>query len=140
MQSKDHTIVKWNGDVLSFDAELQGHTFSLDADEKHGGSNAGPRPKSLLLTALAGCTGMDVIALLRKMGTLPDHFSVEVNGELREAHPRIYRKIDVLFKIKGGAVPRENVEKAVSLSKERFCGVSAMLKETCELGYEIVQD
>ncbi len=130
------TTINWQKEALRFEANLQGFSFVLDSEKEHGGTNMGPLPKPLLLTALAGCTGMDVIAILRKMGTLPEDFSVDVSGSLREAHPRIYKEITVTFQVKGD-VPRENLEKAVELSRDRFCGVSAMLKETSEITYEI---
>lgn len=134
---KSHeTTITWQNEDLRFDADVMGFPLVLDSEKAHGGKDMGPPPKPLLLTALAGCTGMDVIAILKKMEALPEDFSVDVSGRLRDAHPRIYKEITVTFRVKGD-VPAEKLEKAVALSRDRFCGVSAMLKETAEIKYVI---
>lgn len=122
---------------MFFNGNLNGFEIPIDADEAVGGQNRGPRPKGLMLTALAGCTAMDVISILRKMRHEPDAFSVEVDADLSEEHPRVYTEIRIVYRLKG-KLDREKVEKAVVLSQDRYCGVSAMLKEAAPIRYDII--
>lgn len=133
---KNQVDVKWN-EKMSFTTELDGHEIVLDASEEHGGGNSGPRPKQLMLVALGGCTGMDVAAILKKMHVEVEGFSVRVEGELTDEHPRYYRKIHVIYEFRGNDLPMEKIEKAVSLSEERYCGVSALYKKAIEVTSEI---
>jgi putative redox protein len=109
----------------------------MDADESVGGTGTGPRPKPLLLSALAGCTGMDVVAILKKMQVEFDGFSMNVNGELTEEHPRIFDKINIVYQFTGKDLPLDKIKKAVELSQEKYCGISAMLGKAAEITYEI---
>lgn len=122
---------------MAFEADVNGFKLMLDADPAVGGENQGPRPKPLTLVSLAGCTGMDVISILKKMRVEPDYFNVAVEGELTEEHPKYYHKIHLVYEIKGHDIDPEKVEKAVSLSQERYCGVSALLKAGAEITHEI---
>jgi putative redox protein len=97
----------------------------------------GPRPKPLLLSALAGCTGMDVVAILKKMQVQFDSFSMNVNGELTEEHPRIFDKINIVYQFTGKDLPLDKIKKAVELSQEKYCGISAMLGKAAEITYEV---
>ncbi|WP_297092026.1 OsmC family protein [uncultured Draconibacterium sp.] len=128
--------VSWK-ENMAFEAEVNGHKLMLDATEEVGGENRGPRPKPLMLTALAGCTGMDVISILRKMRVEVDDFNVIVSGDLTDEHPKQYFKMNVIYEFKGSDLPLEKLKKAVSLSEERYCGVSAMYKKVIELTSEI---
>ena len=133
MKSK---VVLKNG--MHFMGELGGFEIPIDADEQFGGQNLGPRPKGLVLTSLIGCTAMDVLSLLRKMRAEPGEFSVEAETELTDEHPKIFKSVKVTYYFKGGEVTREKAEKAVKLSQDKYCGVSAMLKAAVPLDYEIV--
>ena len=108
---------------MQFVSQINGaHEITIDTTEAGGGINSGPSPKPLLLTALGGCTGMDVVSLLNKM-----------HADLRDEHPRIYTEIRMVYKIKIAEADREKMEKAVNLSKEKYCGVSAMLAMVCQI-------
>jgi len=122
---------------MSFEAEVNGFKIMLDAEPTVGGMNKGPRPKPLTLVSLAGCTGMDVISILKKMRAEPEFFNVSVEGELTEEHPKYYHKIHVIYELKGKDIDREKVEKAVNLSQERYCGVNALLRFGAEITHEI---
>lgn len=122
---------------MAFEAEVSGFKLMLDADSAVGGQNAGPRPKPLTLVSLAGCTGMDVISILGKMRVVPDYFNVSVEGELSEEHPKTFIKIHLVYEFKGKDLPIEKLQKAIDLSQDRYCGVSAMLRKASELTYEI---
>jgi len=129
--------VNWSGN-MAFEAEVNGFKMALDADEKVGGTNTGPRPKPLILVALGGCTGMDVVSILGKMKVIPDYFNVEVSGEMTEEHPKYYNKIHIRYIFRGNDLPMEKLEKAVNLSQEKYCGVSEMLRKVAEITNEIV--
>jgi putative redox protein len=109
----------------------------LDAAEAVGGGNKGPRPKPLMLAALAGCTGMDVVSILKKMRVELDDLDVTVEGDLTEEHPKQFYKMNVIYEFKGKGLPLEKLKKAVSLSEERYCGVSAFYKKAIEVTSEI---
>ena len=135
MKNKINT--QWNKG-MAFEAHVNGHKFVLDADEAVGGENLGPRPKALTLVSLAGCTGMDVISILRKMRVEPSYFNVEVEGELTEEHPKYYHTINIKYIFRGDDLPMEKLEKAINLSQERYCGVSEMLRKSSKINHEIV--
>jgi putative redox protein len=123
---------------MAFEAELDGHTFLIDAFDDVGGKDKGPRPKGLTLTSLCGCTAMDVISILRKMKAEPEEFRVEADTDLTDEHPKVFKGITLTYYFKGGDVTREKAEKAVSLSEERYCGVSAMLRKAVPIETKIV--
>ncbi|TVQ25033.1 MAG: OsmC family peroxiredoxin [Spirochaetaceae bacterium] len=125
-------------DGMSFDVELQGHRFTIDADEQFGGQNKGPRPKALLLSGLAGCTAMDVVSILTKMKMPYDSFAVEVDADMTDEHPKVYSDIRVRYVFTGADLDRSKIEKAVKLSEERYCGASAMLGKSARITSEIV--
>ena len=134
--AKQEVKVSWK-DKMAFEAEVNGHKIMLDAAEAVGGEDRGPRPKPLMLTALAGCTGMDVISILKKMRVEVEDFDVTVEGDLTDEHPKQYYKMNVIYTFKGKDLPLEKLKKAVSLSEERYCGVSAMFKKAIEITTEI---
>ncbi|MDB4583262.1 OsmC family protein [Draconibacterium sp.] len=122
---------------MAFEANVNGHKIVLDAAEAVGGENRGPRPKPLMLTALAGCTGMDVVSILKKMRVKLEAFNVTVEGDLTEEHPKQFYKMNVIYEFKGKDLPLEKLKKAVNLSEERYCGVSALYKKAIEITSEI---
>ena len=124
---------------MSFEAEINGHKLYLDASVEHGGKNLGPRPKPLMMVALAGCTGMDVVSILKKMRVEFESFKVTVDGEQTEEHPKRYKSMKLIYEFKGKDLPLDKLEKAVELSRERYCGVNDMYKEIMEMDYEIRQ-
>ena len=123
---------------MAFEAEINGFKIILDADEAVGGENRGPRPKGLTLVSLAACTGMDVISILKKMRVVPEYFNVEVEGELTDEHPKYYHSIHLRYIFRGKDLPMAKLEKAVNLSQDRYCGVSAMLLKSSTLTHEII--
>lgn len=124
--------------AMAFDIDTQGHVIKLDADSGHGGVDYGPTPKALLLTALAGCTGMDVNAMLDKMSMPFDRFSLEISGETRSEHPQTFETIHIRYIFSGSEVDTAKVEKAVGLSLDKYCPVAATLKHTAEITHEVV--
>jgi len=128
----------WKGD-MAFAAHVDGHEIMLDADQSVGGQDQGPRPKPFMLVSLAGCTGMDVVSILKKMREPVSWFNVRVQGELAEEHPKTYTSMKVVYEFKKAyGLNEKNVEKAVLLSQDRYCGVSFLLKKAIPLTHEIV--
>ncbi len=122
---------------MSFEADVAGFKIAIDSDPEFGGADKGPRPKPLMMVALAGCTGMDLVSLMNKMRVNYDSLEVFVEGDLTEEHPKHFKKMKVIYEIKGRGVDRGKVEKAVALSKDKYCGVSHSYKMAMELDYEI---
>lgn len=134
---KHEIACAWTGG-MAFEAEVNGHKFTMDADAEFGGADSGPRPKPLLLAALAGCSGMDVVSLLRKMREPLSWFDMRVEGELSEEHPKRYTDMTIVYRFKGAdGLDPEKVEKAVALSQERYCGVSATLRDSVRLAWRV---
>ncbi len=132
-----HSVkTSWKGQ-MTFDSEVNGHHILLDAPTEHGGADAGPRPKELMLSSVAGCTGMDVVSLLEKMRVEIKDFNIHVEAELTEEHPKHYTKMHLIYEFYGKNLPSDKIQKAVELSQERYCGVSFMYKKAFELTYEI---
>lgn len=123
---------------MAFKMELDGHTFITDADLDTGGNDLGPRPKKLLLAGLIGCTGIDVVSILKKMKVELDDMKLEAKAESSEEHPRVYTKIHLTYYFKGRNLPEDKLKRAVALSQDRYCGVSAMLKKAADISYNIV--
>jgi putative redox protein len=134
--AKEQIRINWL-ENMAFEAKVNGHTIILDATEAVGGENRGSRPKPLMLVALAGCTGMDVVSILKKMRVEPEGFNVLVEGDLTEEHPKQFTKMHVIYEFKGKDLPMDKLEKAINLSEERYCGVSAMYRKIIGITTEI---
>ncbi len=126
----------WEKD-MSFDSLVSGHHLVMDSSAEHGGKDRGPRPKEVVLSALCGCTGMDVVSILGKMRVQPDDFRIIAEAEAAEEHPRVFTSIHLTYQFTGRDLPGDKLRKAVDLSQERYCSVSAMLRRACDLTYEL---
>lgn len=129
-------------DGFTFRATLgSGHALTLDASVPIG-KDAGPRPMELLPAALAGCTGMDVIGILRKMRQDVTGYAVEVRAERAEQHPQVLTAMTVEHVVRGRGLDPEAVRRAVELSATKYCSVGAMLREVVDLteSYRVVDE
>jgi putative redox protein len=126
-------VAKLEADMRFAGEAGSGHAVLLDASEEAGGQNAGFRPMELLLVGLAGCTGMDVISLLRKQRQEVTGYEVRVQGIRAETHPMVFEDITVEHIITGHHLQREAVKRAIALSEERYCGAGAMLGQVAQL-------
>lgn len=125
-------------DNMAFEAKDEmGHTVIMDASEKFGGESSGFLPKPLLLASLAGCMGIDVKHILNKMRIEVESFDIEIIGEMNEEQPRYYHKIHLVYRFKGQELAMDKLERAVYLSKEQYCNVSALLSKGAEITHEI---
>jgi putative redox protein len=126
----------WNKE-MGFIANIDGYDITVDASEEVGGHNLGPRPKKLLLIALAGCSGMDVVSILKKMRVEVDDFTINVNAVAQNEHPKKFTKMDIVYKFKGKDLDIEKIKKAVNLSIDKYCSVIAVLKDSIKLNFDI---
>ena len=134
---KHYVETQWTG-KMQFNALVNGHTLIMDGPEKVGGENNGPIPKPFVLTALTGCTGMDVIALLRKTGKQVNDFRLRVEGEISKQPPIEYTEIHLIYELSGDKNLQEDILNAIRHSQEKICGVSNMLKKILPLTWEIL--
>ena len=133
---KNTVDLSWQG-KMAFETSLDGHNILLDADNEVGGEDKGPRPKKLMLVALAGCTGMDVVSILKKMRIDIEGLNIKVEADITEEHPKHYTSMHVIYEFTGKDLPYDKLEKAVSLSQERYCGVMAVYEKTMDMSSEI---
>ena len=119
-----------------------GHSLTLDADQEAGGHNTGFRPMELLLVAFGGCTGMDVISMLRKKRQQVTGLEMNVKGEKTSDYPKIYKEVHVEYVVKGKGVQKEAVERAIGLSLDKYCSVGATLAKagTITHSYKIIEE
>ncbi len=123
---KNMQFVGWSGTK---------HSVVMDTDSEHGGDNTGAKPMELLLLALAGCTGMDVVSILKKMRVVFTGLEIKLRGERREEHPRIFTRIDMEYIVYGSRVDENAVKRAIELSMEKYCSVYGIIKNTCPVNY-----
>lgn len=122
---------------------IKGVTFTGKADSNHwvmmdgpsafGGSDGAIRPKELLLLALGGCTGSDVVTILEKKRLKIEDFEINLSAEMQEEHPQVYTKINIEYVFKGKNIPEKDVERAIELSQTKYCSVTAMLQKAIEI-------
>lgn len=128
---------QWMG-KMQFNALVNGHTVVMDGPERVGGEDNGPIPKPLVLTALSGCTGMDIVSILRKAGKEIKNFTVTVNGEISKQVPIEYVAIHLIYDFEGDEQFKMDALKAVTDSQEKYCGVSNMLKKIMPVTWDVV--
>ena len=126
----------WMG-KMQFNALVNGHTIIMDAPERVGGEDNGPIPKPFVLTALSGCTGMDIVAMLRKAGKEVKYFNMTVSGEISKQAPIEYTSIHVVYTFEGAELFQNDALKSVTDSQQKYCGVSKMLKKIMPVTWEV---
>ena len=128
---------------MQFDGKAtSGHTLTMDADNEAGGKNAGFRPMELLLVGFGGCSGMDMISILRKKRQQVTGLEINVKGEKRDNAPKVYKEVHIEYVVKGRGVEKEAVERALALSLEKYCSVGATLAKAGQIthSYRIVEE
>lgn len=118
------------------------HWITMDGPEEFGGSNAGIRPKELILISLAGCTGSDVASILAKKRVKLDGFEMNITADVAEEHPQVFTKIHLEYVFYGKNLPVKELERAIELSQTKYCSVTAMLQKAMpiEHSYRIVEE
>jgi len=129
-------------DMQFVGASTSGHSLAMDADQESGGHNAGFRPMELLLVGFGGCTGMDVISILKKKRQEVTGLEMSVKGEKTDSYPKIYKEVHIEYVVKGKGIQKEAVERAIELSLEKYCSVGATLARAGNIShsYRVVEE
>jgi len=140
METKKVYLKQVKGLTLAAKGESN-HWITMDGPENLGGNNAGIRPKELVLIALAGCTGSDVVSILQKKKAALTDFEINITAQQTEEHPKVFTHIDLEYVFYGKGIQQKDVERAIELSTITYCGVSAMLKKAMTINhtYRIVE-
>ncbi len=125
-------VTKWKKNH-EFESNQEHNSIKLDGDKKNGFG-----PKALLLAGLAGCSGIDVVDILEKMKVEFSHFTIDVETDQTEEHPKVFKEILITYRMKTEVENETKVKKAIELSLDKYCGVSAMLKKNSAISYKLV--
>lgn len=125
------TSTTWKHDH-AFESRQEDNIFMIDGNRKEG-----PNPKSLLLSAIAGCSGIDVVDILEKMRVSFSDLIIDVEAEQTTEHPKVFLDIYITYKVKTAAENEDKVRKAIDLSLDKYCGVSAMLSKNSPIHYKL---
>ncbi len=119
-----------------------GHAVVMDGEEKFGGRNSGPRPMELLLMGIGGCSGMDIVSILKKKRERLTGLDINVSGTMAEEYPHKYTQIDIEYIVKGRGLSDSAVRRAIELSMDKYCSVKATLDGVAKIGfsYKIVEE
>ena len=132
----NHITTTWLGNMKFESTNPSEQNLFIDAGPENGGNGEGYRPKALMLSALAGCSGLDVASLIKKMKLSVDDFKIEIEANLTEEHPKYYDKLTMQFHFYGNNLNEEKLQRAVDLSVEKYCGVMEMFRQFAELKIE----
>lgn len=127
--------VKWLDDMRFVANDDKGHSIVMDTSREHGGEGSAFTPMQLLLVALGGCTGMDVVDILRKQRQKLTGFEIVVSGERVSEYPRVYGKVHVEYKLKGENIRDKAVHTAIQLSEDKYCSVGATISKTAKVSH-----
>lgn len=122
---------------FKFQSIIRDHSFVMDTKQAAGGDNEGPSPKELLLSSILGCTGMDIIAMLKKHNITPKKLHISADAEARQEHPRVFLAIHLNFELEDDRLTSEVAHDAVRQSLTKYCGVSAMVSKVSPIKYHV---
>ena len=128
--------VNWVDGLLMVGKSDSGHTITMDGPPESGGENLGVRPMEMLLLGVAGCTMIDVVTTLKKMRQDLSHLETKINAERATDHPKVFTDIHIHFILKGQNLDEKKVDKAITLSAEKYCSASIMLGETATISHD----
>ena len=133
--------VNWVDGLLMVGKSDSGHTITMDGPPESGGENLGVRPMEMLLLGVAGCTMIDVVTTLKKMRQDLSHLETKINAERATDHPKVFTDIHIQFVVKGKDLDPKKVDKAITLSAEKYYSASIMLGETATIthDFEVVE-
>jgi putative redox protein len=132
---KHEANVRWAGRMTFLGKAGTNHIVPMDTTSEFDGDSSATKPLELLLIALGGCTGMDIVPLFKKMRQDVTAVELNISAERSEEHPKVYTKIDIEYVVTGRNLEEDKVKRAIDLSQERYCSVSAMLKKSCPVNY-----
>jgi putative redox protein len=135
---KNLVTTKWLGGMAFESDNASGHTIKIDVDAENGGENSGLRPKALMLSSLAGCSGLDVASLMKKMKLEVRAFEIQTEANLTDEHPKFYDAVTISYHFFGSNLVEDKLQKTVDLSVERYCGVMEMFRQFAKLEIKTV--
>lgn len=138
MGATNHITTKWLGNMAFESNNPSGHSFKIDIAKEDGGDGSGMRPKALMLSSLAGCSGLDVASLIKKMKLEVDAFTIETIANLTHEHPKFYDKVTIEYHFHGKNLDEKKLQRAVDLSIETYCGVMEMFRRFAEVEIKTV--
>ena len=137
MMNTNTVTTVWKENMLFESDNPRGHSVLMDAGPENGGNNDGLGPKAMMLSSLAGCSGLDVVSLLKKMRAEVEEFKIVIHAELTEEHPKYYHKVLVEYHFHGPDLKEDKINKAVTLSVDKYCGVMEMFRQFADVTTEV---
>jgi len=134
----DKITTHWKGDLTFESDNPSGKSVIMDTNIEGQDKRFGLSPKAMMLSSLAGCSGLDVISILDKMKEEIDDFKIEVSGELTNEHPKHYHSVAVDYHFYGSDLNKKKCEKAVNLSVDKYCGVMEMFRQFAKIETNII--
>ncbi len=138
MASTNHISAQWLGGMAFESTNPSGKTLRIDASPEDGGEGDGLRPKALMLSSLAGCSGLDVVSLIPKMKLEVRDFRMDIAAELSQEHPKTYISVRLEYHFYGPSLDHKKLERAVQLSVEKYCGVIEMFRSFAAVDHEVI--
>jgi putative redox protein len=138
MSTANQITTKWLGNMAFESTNPSGLNLIIDADPDSGGEGKGLRPKALMLSALAGCSGLDIASLIKKMKLVVDDFSIETIANLTDEHPKYYDAVTIEYHFWGADLDEKKLQRAVDLSVEKYCGVMEMFRKFARLDIKTI--
>jgi len=138
MPTTNHITTKWLGNMAFESNNPSGHNLKIDIAKEDGGDSSGFRPKALMLSSLAGCSGLDVASLMKKMKLEVDEFTIETIANLTDEHPKFYDSVVIEYHFHGKNLNEQKLQRAVDLSIEKYCGVMEMFRRFAALDIKTV--
>ena len=126
-------VTHWKGNLQFESDNPSGNLVTMDTSPENGGYNSGLSPKAMMLSSLAGCSGLDVVSILKKMKVPFSDFRMDTYGELTDEHPKYYHKVSVEYHFYGNELDEKKIEKAVNMSIDTYCGVMEMFRRFAEV-------
>ncbi|MCC5931041.1 MAG: OsmC family protein [Cyclobacteriaceae bacterium] len=133
----EHSITCTWKSGIAYEAKVSGFQIPIDGAKEVGGQDSGARPKQLMLASLAGCSGIDVASILKKMRVNFDSLDIHVTAKLSDDSPQVYTYVHLLYTFRGENIDRLKCQRAVDLSQNQYCGVTLMFKKFAEVSYDL---
>tara|TARA_R110002049_G_scaffold181169_1_gene348219 strand:+ start:5661 stop:6089 length:429 start_codon:yes stop_codon:yes gene_type:complete len=133
MSTTNHITTKWLGNMAFESTNPSGNNLTIDIAKEDGGDGQGYRPKALMLAGLAGCSGLDVVSLVKKMKLDVDAFTIETIANLTDEHPKYYDAVTIEYHFHGANLDEKKLQRAVDLSVDKYCGVMEMFRRFATL-------
>jgi putative redox protein len=132
--------VKWDGDMRFIAENENGASLTMETGPAYGGSGNYPTPLDLLVMALGGCTGMDIVSILRKMRVDIKRFEMDIETKRRTEQPKYFEEMHIVYTVSGDGLTEDKARRAAELSTEKYCSVGAMLREKARITYDVKVD